>query len=71
MRAFFKPHYCVLSAVFRPTSLDALSFVDYCQGPPVVVLDNVPDKGKRFAPKTGLTGSARFSDASSRSPRER
>lgn len=45
MRAFFKPHYCVLSAVFRPTSLDALSFVDYCQDHPVVVLDNVPERG--------------------------
>lgn len=53
MRAFFKPHHCVLSAVFCPTSLDALSFVDYCQDPPVVVLDNVPERGKRFAPKAG------------------
>lgn len=41
MRAFFKPHYCVLPVIFRPASLDMISFVDYGQDPPTVVLDNV------------------------------
>lgn len=37
MRASFKPHYCVLPAIFRPAGLDMLSFVDYGQDPPAVV----------------------------------
>jgi len=39
MRAFFKPHSPVLSAVFHPLSLNLISFVNLCVSPPAVVLD--------------------------------
>lgn len=39
MRAFFKPHSPVLSAIFHPLSLNLISFVNLCVSPPEVVLD--------------------------------
>ncbi len=52
MRAFFKPHYCVLPAIFRPAGLDMISFVGYGQEPPTVVLDGVPE-ASRFCTQKG------------------
>lgn len=40
MRAFFKPLPTVLPAVFRPASIDTLSFVNYAATPPHVVIDD-------------------------------
>src|SRR5690606_13135560 len=40
MRAFFKPLRIVLPAVFRPASIDTLSFVNYAATPPHVVIDH-------------------------------
>ncbi|MER1968335.1 hypothetical protein [Castellaniella sp. GW247-6E4] len=54
MRAFFKPHYCVLPAIFRPASLDMLSFVDYGQDPPTVVLDHVPGQARYLGPHRNI-----------------
>ena len=40
MRAFFKPHKFVLPAVFTPVGVDLLSFVNYTELPPIVVVDD-------------------------------
>lgn len=55
IRAFFKPHDCVLPAVFHPASLELLSFVDYGQTPPVVVLDETPLGHLAFRSKNSVS----------------
>src|SRR5690606_30856777 len=40
MRALFKPLHTVFPAVFRPASIDALSFVSCDSAPPHVVVDH-------------------------------
>lgn len=40
MRAFFKPHKFVLPAVFTPVGVDLLSFVNYTESPPSLVVDD-------------------------------
>ncbi|MFV9475175.1 transposase [Advenella sp. RU8] len=50
MRAFFKPHKFVLPAVFTPVGVDLLSFVNYAESPPTVVVDdnNLRQHGKHW-----------------------
>lgn len=41
MRAFFRPTSTVFAAVFRPGSVDEVSFVDYSKSPHEVVVDHL------------------------------
>ena len=41
MRAFYKPHMYLFDRIFEPGNIDLISFVDYTQMTPTVVIDNM------------------------------